>query len=114
MTKDSSDIKRMDILEFQEEGYLQELNRQFLHPHGLALEIICDIDDEDGTRSNFRLGGVWDFRDDPEGMYFGVEEDGSLELEPKANRVNELAANRAWERWNRLGFWVQPVKEPEE
>lgn len=35
-----SQPKRIDIKEFREKGYLQELNRNFLHPLGLALEII--------------------------------------------------------------------------
>jgi len=56
--------KRIDIKEFREEGFLQEANRQFFHPLGLALEI---IQEEDGTES---LGGVWDYRDDPEGIVF--------------------------------------------
>ena len=30
--------KYMPIKEFRERGYLQELNRRFLHPLGLALE----------------------------------------------------------------------------
>ena len=58
-------IKRMDIKEFQNRGYLQEANRLFFHPLGLALEVI--INDEDGS---VRLGGIWDSRDDPEGIMF--------------------------------------------
>lgn len=57
-------IKRMDIKEFREIGYLQEINRLFLHPLGLALEVVVN---EDGSE---RLGGIWDYRDDPEGIYF--------------------------------------------
>jgi hypothetical protein len=60
-------IKRIDIKEFREKGYLQEINRQFLHPLGLALEIIFD---EDGVE---HLGGIWDYREDPEGIYFSEE-----------------------------------------
>lgn len=60
------DIKRLDIAEFRELGYLQEVNRLFLHLHGLALEVVVE---DDGSE---RLGGVWDYRDDPEGMVFGV------------------------------------------
>ena len=52
-----SEIKRIDIKEFREKGYLQELNRQFLHPLGMALEVI--IDDE----GNEKLGGVWDYKE---------------------------------------------------
>ena len=31
----------MNIREFRELGYLQEANRLFFHPHGLALEVTC-------------------------------------------------------------------------
>ncbi len=57
----SEEIKRIDIKEFREAGYLQEANRRFFHPLGLALEITRH---EDGTET---LSGVWDYRDDPEG-----------------------------------------------
>lgn len=72
--------KRINIGEFQEDGYLQEANRQFFHPLGLALEVVTD--DETGEKS---LGGVWDYRDDPEGMFFGDLRDG--ESRRKANTV---------------------------
>lgn len=60
-------IKRIDIKEFREKGYLQELNRKFLHPLGLALEI---IQENDGTET---LGGIWDCRDDEEGIYYDIK-----------------------------------------
>ena len=58
-------IKRMSIKEFREEGFLQEANRKFFHPLGLALEVIIE---DDGTE---RLGGIWDYREDKEGMFYG-------------------------------------------
>ena len=58
-------VKRIDIKEFQERGYLQEANRLFFHHLGLALEVI--VDDKDGS---VKLGGVWDSREDPEGIVF--------------------------------------------
>lgn len=61
------DIKRMDIKEFREEGFLQEANRLFFHPLGLALEVKVE---DDGTET---LGGIWDYRDDPEGVAFGPD-----------------------------------------
>lgn len=64
----TEEIKRIDIKEFREKGFLQEVNRQFFHPLGLALEVV--INDEDGTES---LGGIWDYRDDPEGVFFGQD-----------------------------------------
>lgn len=63
----ASEVKRMDIKEFREKGFLQEANRLFFHPLGLALEIVIE---EDGSE---RLGSVWDYREDPEGMLFGKD-----------------------------------------
>jgi len=57
--------KRIDIKEFRELGILHEINRLFLHPLGLALEV--EIDDETGEE---HLGGIWDCRDDPEGILY--------------------------------------------
>ena len=58
-------IKRIDIKEFREKGFLYEANRKFFHPLGLALEVI--IDDDTGDE---QLGGIWDYRGDPEGMFY--------------------------------------------
>ena len=60
----ADDINYMDPKEFLDEGFLQEANRQFFHPLGLALEV---YENEDGTVT---LSGIWDYRDDPEGMIF--------------------------------------------
>lgn len=94
------DVKRIDIGEFRSEGYLQELNRRFLHPLGLALEVVVE---DDGTE---RLGGVWDYRDDPEGIWY----DGTADRE-KAERVSRLLAERAGRREEALGFLVEPLGE---
>lgn len=61
---ETADIERIDVAEFRERGYLHELNRRFLHPLGLALEVLRDAD------GNEQLGGIWDYRDDPEGINF--------------------------------------------
>ncbi len=72
-----SEVRRIDIKEFRESGYLQEANRLFFHPLGLALEVSVA---EDGTET---LGGVWDYRDDPEGIYFAerVDEEKAIYVE---------------------------------
>lgn len=95
-----SEVKRIDIAEFRRDGYLQEVNRRFFHPLGLALEVVVE---DDGSE---RLGGVWDYRDDPEGIYY----DGELAGDPSEN------ARRITDRWvervdarNALGYMVQPV-----
>lgn len=61
----TDDIKRIDIAEFHRLGLLQEVNRLFFHPRGLALEVVADV-----GRPPDRFGGVRDYRDDPEGMGF--------------------------------------------
>lgn len=53
----------MKIREFREFGFLQEANRLFFHPLGLALEVI--VSDKGDS-----LGGIWDYRNDPEGILF--------------------------------------------
>lgn len=84
----ADEVKYISITEFRERGFLQEANRLFFHPLGLALEVVterckfCDppgrIDGGknhcehcDGVGHTERLGGIWDYRDDPEGMTFG-------------------------------------------
>lgn len=99
----SDDIKYMDLDEFKNLGYLQELNRQFLHPRGLALEMA--VDDE----GQWHFGGVWDYRDDPEGINFGGHHlDGSLAKlaeEPQAELERHIES-----RQERLGYVIQPVE----
>lgn len=99
----SDDIKRIDAAEFRELGYLQEVNRTFLHPLGLALEVVKN---EDGS---YDFGGVWDYRDDPEGIVFGDTIDGD-----KAERIAEEWDARAPARKAKLGFIVQPVSATHE
>jgi len=98
MTTDG--INYIDIAEFREFGYLQELNRRFLHPLGLALEV--EVGD-DGAET---LGGIWDYRDDPEGMNYGP----GMIMTEKVQRVFQAEAERHPARNTALGYWVQPVE----
>ena len=92
------DIKYISIAEFREFGFLQEINRKFLHPMGLALEcVVCG--------DNVTLGGIWDYRDDPEGICY---EEFVIDKE-KADRVRAFRKERVKTRFARLGFIVQPV-----
>lgn len=97
----SDEPKKMSIAEFREQGYLQELNRQFLHPLGLALEVVRE---GDGTE---RLGGVWDYRDDPEGMIYGP----NMIDAGKTQTIFERARNMAVTRKEKLGFFIQPAPQ---
>lgn len=95
------EIKRITIKEFREFGYLQELNRQFLHPLGLALEVIIEKTGEES------LGGVWDYRDDPEGLFFqDLTRDMNYE---KATNVEKEAVKKEKERLKTIGFRIQPI-----
>jgi hypothetical protein len=59
--------KTMSVNEFVEQGFLQEVNRLFFHPRGLALSV---WEDDDG---NHTLLNIWDSRDDLEGIAFADE-----------------------------------------
>ena len=82
------EIKKIDIKEFRDLGFLQEANRQFFHPLGLALEVIVDGD-------NTILGGIWDYREDPEGMFFGNE----IIKEEKIKHVEQLRDSKRSQRF---------------
>ena len=96
--------KRMSVEEFRELGYLQELNRQFLHPLGLALEVI--IDKENGSE---KFGKVWDYRNEPGGMVFDDLTLGSDRFRKNFERIFNLQYKTSSERMKILGFFKQPV-----
>lgn len=91
-------VNYISIKEFREKGFLQELNRQFLHPLGLALQVNIDAD------GNETLGGIWDYRDDPEGILFGDP----IDVE-KALFVKGFAEGKAEQRVKIFGFVIQPL-----
>ncbi len=92
------DIKTIDIKEFREMGLLVELNRTFLHPLGMALEVIIDGD------GNETLGGIWDYRDDSEGILFGKGENFPKE---KVKRAQEFIKEKHNQRLQALGYIYQ-------
>lgn len=94
-------MKYLPIKEFVEAGYLQEVNRLFLHPLGLALEVTVD----EGSGAMV-LTRIWDVRDDPEGIVFDNGPD-----PVKAERVMVERRRRAGARLSGLGFVVQPTGE---
>lgn len=92
------EVHRIDIKEFRAEGFLQEVNRQFFHPLGLALEVV--VDDETGTES---LGGIWDYRDDPEGIRYD-----EVDVQ-KTEKIEALQQRKAGIRYAALGYVIQPA-----
>ena len=102
-------MKFMDLDEFTDVGYLQELNRRFLHPLGLALVIEWDTDETDeAIPGSGRLKGIWDARDDLEGINFA---DGVLDPE-KHDRLEQAWTDRHGPRVAALHYMVQPFNDP--
>lgn len=64
--EDIGTAKRIPISEFRELGYLQEVNRRFLHPLGLSLTVVRN-------GNGFQLGSILDFREDSDGVCFGAD-----------------------------------------
>lgn len=96
------EIKYIDVKEFREQGYLSELNRRFLHPLGLALATRVNVD---GTES---LDGIWDDRDDPEGIIYGG--DYAEVVAKNAAAIEKISEERAIARIEKLGYMVQPAE----
>jgi len=94
------EVTRMSIVEFRKLGFLQELNRQFLHPLGLALEVVQEETGEE------RLGGIWDYRCDKEGIVFDGFTDEEIE---RGICVEKFQAQKAIQRLETLGFIIQPL-----
>lgn len=88
MAKKINAIKRMSVQEFRDIGFLQEANRLFFHPLGLALEVIvkCKESPNIADSGEMLIGGIWDYRDDPEGMLFNEKD---IDLD-KVHNVQKL------------------------
>ena len=102
----SDETKKIPISEFRNRGYLQELNRRFLHPLGLALEVVVA---PDGSES---LGGIWDSRGDDEGIFYDWAKMPSNELcdaRAKAAFVEQQLLDRRACREKKLGFFIEPT-----
>ncbi len=100
-------VKRISAKEFRDEGYLQEVNRMFLHPLGLALEVVTDENEV------VDFGGVWDYRDDPEGMRYDIanrSEEQQKEMKDKALNVQNQIIDKMKKRMNMFGGVVmEPI-----
>ena len=97
--------KVLDPRELRDHGYLQEANRRFFHPLGLALRVHVD----DATGEGVKVDVV-DFREDLEGGVFewGSDEE-RADSRVKAGMVQQQWDIRADQRLAALGFVEQPV-----
>ena len=89
----------MDLAEFVEGGYLQELNRRFLHPIGLSLAVYI-------VDGRIQFAGIVDGRQDPAGLKF-------TRIDPQATlmaaKMEQEMQRRHEARRMRLGYVVQPL-----
>ncbi len=74
---------KMSMQEFVERGYLQEVNRQFFHGLGLAMEV-------KKTGKKYEFAGLWDFRKVMGGIKFGEDVINSEDFINKCNHIKEL------------------------
>lgn len=90
-----------DLLDW---GLIFEINRKVLHPLGLAIAVEIT---EKGTSFS---DGVWDYRDDPEGLLFSGEtfDQGNTKFK---KFMEEFGANKLLERANTLGYIYQTTAE---
>lgn len=92
--------EKLDPLDALKYGLIQEANRQFFHPLGMALAV---VEFDDGQPPYLELH----VSDDPEGMAFDRLDDGLSEVKAKlvAARLQAISGPRT----ARLGFVVQPI-----
>lgn len=95
----------ISVKEFRELGLVQEMNRRFLHPLGLAMEVT--IDDKTGEETIVRF---WDNREDPEGWNYGPD---TIDTN-KARTIFDEEARRLDHRERTLGYGIQPLPAPKE
>ena len=90
-------MKVLALEELRESGLLQEANRQFFHPLGLALSVCIDEDLNEALE-------ILDGRDDREGFIFA---EGVMARE-SCDRFRIFMVNRHQIREQALGFVIQP------
>lgn len=102
----SESIRWMNIKEFRDFGVLQELNRCFLHPLGLALSISVDDTGE------WKLYGIWDYRIDPEGIVFAEVDIKSEDFQRRAKSIALLRESKFETRARLFGGLtnIQPLR----
>jgi hypothetical protein len=92
----------MTVKQFVEEGYLQEVNRLFFHPLGIALSISVS------EAGRYRLGKI-KTTDDPEGFIFGGFAEPEIE---RAYAITARGVSMAKTRKKNLGYVVEPLSSP--
>ena len=90
-----NDLPTMSLNELKEMGYLQEVNRQFFHPIGLALAVIGD---------NLK---VIDGRSEDEGIRFSDEVISKDKFKDKKDFIEKVFEDSRSKREPLLGYFIQ-------
>jgi len=99
-------IKYISVEEFRKQGFLQEVNRCFLHPLGLALEVTID---DNGKET---ISGIWDSRDDPEGIIYDLKNSDEHRIKKFVNNLENVNSYRELHRKAReemFGNIIEPI-----
>lgn len=102
------DKKYLSIKEFRELGYLQELNRIFLHPLGLALEVVINDD------GNEIISGILDYRDDPTCIIYDLKNSDKERIERFINKETFIQCEKTrigTQRCELFGYIVEPISK---
>lgn len=104
-------MKYIDLREFKDLGYLQEVNRRFFHPLGLAMAVSCKNGEDKVV-----FTGIVDSRGEEDGFIFDERcMDSKIEeYEDKAMFIQGEWERKCEKRRINLGYEIQPIKRLEE
>ena len=104
--KNKKVISYISAEEFRGKGYLQELNRRYLHPLGLAMAVEVL---EDGTE---QLGGIVDFRENKDGVHYNLENASDERIDKFISRkkfIDSEIEKRYNNRVDKFGSVIEPI-----
>lgn len=99
--------KKLLVSDFRKQGYLQELNRQFLHPLGLSLEVLSY---EDGHEE---FGSIYDYRTDESGIVFDLINSDNARINDFISKANNIKREKKRIQKNRKKLYkyqIEPIK----
>ena len=94
------------VNELVDQGYLQEVNRRFFHPLGLALTVMLDDDNPEESK----ILGIRDYRSDPVGVSFHDSVITDPEAARKQANVDVEFSKREEARIESIGSVVQKIQ----
>jgi len=100
------------LSEFRDGGFLQEVNRQFFHPLGLALAINVNLDELGSVKlddTTVHKIEILDCRDDKEGFSFDIDDSKLPAMNKKQKNVEKEWAKHTKARKKLLGSVVQKI-----